>query len=530
MGNVLNDNFCLYLSFFLFCFFFSSYEKNLLLIFSFLHSQSLQRRMTSFHPPLLRVSTAQILNSQIISRHVCNYLATPTSTVHASQFSESTLVGFPHTINPPSPNPDQNTAQVIASQFSTCANLMELNQLLGHIIRAHFLESYPVPFIWNNIIRSYTRSEAHHHALRIYIAMSRAGVSPDSYTIPIVLKAVCQAFAVGIGRQVHCVATRLGLEMNEYCESGFISMYSKAGEFDNAHKVFEQNRLRKLGSWNAIIGGLCQGGRAKEAVEMFLEMMRCGFEPDDLTMVSVTSACGSLGNLHLALQLHKCVYQAKKSERWDILTLNSLVDMYGKCGRMDLAYRVFSRINEPNVYSWTSMIVGYAMHGLTHEALECFKCMREAGVRPSHVTFIGVLSACVHGGAVQEGKHYFNMMTEVYRQAPRMQHYGCMVDLLGRAGLLEEAREMVEGMPMKANVIIWGCLLGACEKYGNVKMGEWVAGHLLELEPWNDGVFVVLSNIYATRGLWREVERIRRVMKERNLDKVPAYSLATHAE
>ncbi|KAF2285236.1 hypothetical protein GH714_039083 [Hevea brasiliensis] len=226
--------------------------------------------------------------------------------------------------------------------------------------------------------------------------MSRASVSPDSYTLPIILKAACQLFAIDIGRQLHSVAIRLGLQSNEYCESGLISLYAKSGEFNNAYKLFEENHERKLGSWNAIIGGLAQGGLAKEAIEMFLEMRRCGLEPDDVTMNGL-SGCSTMG----------------------------------------------------------------------------------------------------------------------------------MVDLLGRVGLLKEAREIVEGMPMKPNVVIWGCLMGACEKYGDVKMGEWVAKHLQELEPWNDGVYVVLSNIYASRGLWQEVERIRVGMKRRKLAKIPAYSLAT---
>ncbi|GLT98527.1 hypothetical protein SLE2022_160280 [Rubroshorea leprosula] len=217
-------------------------------------------------------------------------------------------------------------------------------------------------------------------------------------------------------------------------------------------------------------------------------------------------------------------------QKSDILMLNSLIDMYGKCGRMDLAYRVFSKMNEKNVSSWTSMIVGYAMHGHVIEALECFRCMREAGVRPNHVTFVGVLSACVHGGRVQDGRHFFDMMKNVYRIQPQLQHYGCMADLLGRSGLFEEARKMVEEMPLKPNVVIWGCLLGACEKHGNVKMGEWVAKHLLELEPGNDGVYVVLSNIYATRGLWAEVEEMRGFMKQKKLTKTPGYSLATSSD
>lgn len=392
------------------------------------------------------------------------------------------------------------------------------------------LHSYSAAFHWNNIIRLYTRLEAPKKALYIYIFMSRARVLPDCYTLPIVLKASCQLFALEIGRQLHSLAVRLGLESNEFCESGFISLYSKAGDFDNARKMFDENPERKLGSWNAIIAGLSQGGRAKEAIDVFIGLKKCGFEPDDVTMVSVSSACGSLGALDLALQVHKYVFQVKSMQKSDTLMLNSLIDMYGKCGRMDLAYKVFWEIDQRNVSSWTSMIVGYAANGLANEALECFHYMRESGIRPNHVTFIGVLSACVHGGKVEEGKRLFEMMKKVYHIEAQFAHYGCMVDLLGRSGLLAEAREMVEGMPMKANVVIWGCLMGACEKFGNVKMGEWVAKHLQELEPWNDGAYVVLSNIYASRGLWEEVERVRAVMKHRNLAKVPAYSSATRLD
>lgn len=376
-------------------------------------------------------------------------------------------------------------------------------------------------------MRSYTRLEAPRKALFVYIAMSKSGVLPDSYTLPIILKAVIQTFAFEIGKQLHSVAMKLGLQANEYCESGLINLYCKAGEIENACKVFEQNPDRKLGSWNAIIGGLSQGGRAKEAIDMFLELRRYGLLPDDVTMVSITSACGSLGDLDLALQLHKCVYQAKTAGKDDTLTLNSLIDMYGKCGRMDLAYRVFSGMDHRNVSSWTSMITGYATHGHVNEAFECFRCMREGGVRPNYVTFVGVLSACVHGGRVQEGKDFFDMMQTVYGITPCLQHYGCMVDLLGRAGLFEEAIKMVDGMPMKANSIIWGCLMGACEKYANVEMGERVAKQLQELEPLNDGVYVILSNIYASRGLWEKVERVRSVMKQKRFNKIPGYSLAT---
>ncbi|KAF8400880.1 hypothetical protein HHK36_014183 [Tetracentron sinense] len=476
--------------------------------------------MSSFHNLLPRLSRTPIPTKYLTNSFHLNH-----SLTSFLQLESQLNAQFP--TDPTSPDSDWNPAKTIETHLSNCANLLQLNQIYARIIRTHFLELYPFAFHWNNIIRSYVRLNLPCTALRVFLAMSRAGVSPDSYTIPIVLKAICQFFAIETGRQLHSIAIRHGLELNEFCESGLISVYSKTGEFENARKVFEQNRDRKLGSWNAIIGGLAQGGHAEEAVTMFLELRKDGFRPDDVTMVSVTSACGNLGNLNLALQLHKYVFQAKTLGKSDILMSNSLIDMYGKCGRMDLASSVLAEMVQRNVSTWTSMIVGFAMHGHVKNALEYFGYMREAGVRPNHVTFVGVLSACVHGGMVEEGRGYFDMMKNLYGITPMMQHYGCMVDLLGRAGLLDEARELVERMPMNANSVIWGSLMGACEKHGNVKMGEWVAMHLEELEPWNDGVYVVLSNIYASRGMWEEVQKVRGVMKERRIAKIPGYSLAT---
>ncbi|KAK6944927.1 Pentatricopeptide repeat [Dillenia turbinata] len=309
-------------------------------------------------------------------------------------------------------------------------------QFLPHTNSNHyliFLENESCAFYYNNVIRSYTKLNVPNKALYVYVSMSS-----------------WSSFDVKMGIQLHCVGIKNGFESNDFCESGIASMYCKGGW--ECTQVFEQNRERKLGSWNAIIGGLSQGGRAKEATHMFLRLMKCGFRPDDVTML--VEASGSLRDLDLAMQLHKCVLQARTWEKSDIVMLNSLIDLYGKCGRMDLAGKVFSRMVESNVSSWTSMIVGHAMHGHVHDALECFHWMREVGVEPNYVTFIGVLSACVHGGMVQEGKHYFNLMKNVYHIVPKLQHYGCMANLLGHAGLFEEAREMIEKMPMEANSVV----------------------------------------------------------------------------
>ncbi|KAK1421028.1 hypothetical protein QVD17_23075 [Tagetes erecta] len=448
-----------------------------------------------------------------LNHNLSSYLATNHSQKHANNHFTT-----------------QDWAKTISTHITNCRNIHQLNQIYAHVIRTHMLHFHSDPFYWNTIIRAYTSFCFPSKALYVTIAMSRAGIYPDTYTLPVVLKAVSQKTDISMVKQLHTLAIKHGLETNLFCESGFISLYAKVGEFNDAGKVFDESPERNLGSWNAVIGGLSRGGRGREAVDMFLEMKRSGLEPDDVTMVSVTSACGSLGDLGLAFQLHKCVFQAKSIGKSDVLMSNSLVDMYGKCGRMDLAYMVFSRMCERNVSSWTSLIVGYATHGHVSDALECFRGMREAHVTPNGVTFVGVLSACVHGGLVQEGRHYFNMMKNEYKIEPWLQHYGCMVDLLGRCGLLEEAREMVKEMPMKANVVIWGSLMGACEKYGNVKMGEWVAKHLQQLEPWNDGVYVVMSNIYASNGLWEDVGRMRMIMKGRKVEKIPGYSVGETVE
>ncbi|KAI3900574.1 hypothetical protein MKW92_029552 [Papaver armeniacum] len=446
------------------------------------------------------------------------------SPFHYRHFHSHQIGMFKCTTNIKSLVCGSNPAQTFANHLSNCTSVRELNQVYGQIIRTYMLELYPGTFQWNNIMRSYVRSEIPSAALKVYLMMLRSGIFPDHYTIPIVLKAACRLLDVVNWRQFHSVVIKNGLESNEFCESALISLYSKAGEFGIARKVFEQNVDRELGSWNAIIGALAQGGNAKEAINMFIKLLKEGFAPDDVTMVSVTSACGRLGNLELGLQLHKCVFQAKTLEKSDILMSNSLVDMYGKCGRMDLAHRVFERVVYRNVSTWTSLITGYAMHGCVSEALDCFRDMRLDGVAPNSVTFIGVLSACVHGGLVSEGKNYFDMMKQTYGINPKIQHYGVMVDLLGRAGLIEEAKVMVERMPMKPNAVIWGALMGACEKYGNVEMGEYVAKKLEELEPWNDGAYVVLSNIYAGVGLWKEVARVREMMNKKRIEKIPGYS------
>ncbi|CAN6456669.1 unnamed protein product [Victoria cruziana] len=418
------------------------------------------------------------------------------------------------------------TQEACISHLQSCTRLSELNQIHCQMIRSGLVDALCSTFLCNNVLRSYVRLGAPWLAFFTFIRMNHAGVSLDNYTFPAILKATTQIFALKEGRAIHGIALRIGLEKDVFVESGLIHLYAKFGEFDDAHQVFNGSPHRKLGSWNAIISGFVQGGRSLEALTMFFELGRAGLVPDDVTIVSVIPACASLGDLDLASQIHGCAIKLCLTVA-DVLTQNALVDMYGKCGQMNLAGKVFDEMPRRNVSSWTSMIVGLSVNGLASDALRYFEQMLIAGVKPNHVTFVGVLTACVHAGLVDEGLKYFDNMVHGYRIVPMMQHYGCMVDLLGRAGRLQEAKEMIESMPMKPNVVIWGALLGACEKHTNVEIGEWVAKHLLELEPDSDGVYVVLSNIYASADMWADVQSIRRKMKEGSVAKTPAFSLAT---
>ncbi|XP_031477632.1 pentatricopeptide repeat-containing protein At1g77170, mitochondrial [Nymphaea colorata] len=420
------------------------------------------------------------------------------------------------------------THEACISHLRSCTNLSELNQIHSQMIKSGLSDAPFSTFLCNNVIRSYVRLGAPRLAFSTFIRMNHVGVSPDNYTFPAILKATTQIFALREGRAIHGVAMKIGLDTDVFVESGLIHLYAKFGEFDDAHQVFDESPHRKLGSWNAIISGFVQGGRSHEALSMFFELGRSGLVPDDVTIVSVVPACASLGDLDLASQIHGCAVKLCLTES-EVLTQNALVDMYGKCGRMDLARKMFDEMPQRNVSSWTSMIVGLAVNGLATDALRCFEQMLIAGVRPNHVTFVGVLSACVHAGLVDEGLNYFDEMVHGHKMVPMMQHYGCMVDLLGRAGRLQEAKEMIESMPMKPNVVIWGALLGACEKHTSVDIGEWVARHLLELEPDSDGVYVVLSNIYASANMWEDVQSTRRKMKEGSVAKTPGFSLATNS-
>eukprot|EP01018_Ginkgo_biloba_P018360 Gb_34963 [translate_table: standard] len=304
--------------------------------------------------------------------------------------------------------------------------------------------------------------------------------------------------------------------------NAMIAGYAQNGHVDEALKLFLEMPGKDVFSWNAMIAGYGQNGHFDEALELFRQMQLTGVKADSDTFASILSACANLAALEHGKDVHKIINRSGFES--NVFVASALVDMYAKCGSIEIARQVFDKMPRRDVVSWNSMIVGYAIQGYGKEALQLFEQMRHSGIKPDHVTFVGILSACCHAGLVCDGWRYFNCMSRDYRITPAIEHYCCMVDLLGRAGHLDEAQDLINKMPLKPNVSVWGSLLGACRIHTNIKIGKYVAERLFELDPKNAAHYVLLSNMYAAAGRWDDVEKVREMMKERKVKKKPGCS------
>lgn len=304
---------------------------------------------------------------------------------------------------------------------------------------------------------------------------------------------------------------------NLFVSTAMVSGYSKAGRLDDARVIFDQTEKKDLVCWTTMISAYAESDHPQEALRVFEEMCRSGIKPDVVTMFSVISACANLGTLDKAKWVHR--YTHVNGLESVLPINNALINMYAKCGGLDEARDVFENMPTRNVVSWSSMINAYSMHGEASDALISFARMKQENVEPNAVTFIGVLYGCSHSGLVKEGKKIFASMTDEYNITPKVEHYGCMVDLFGRANRLQEALEVIESMPMAPNVVIWGSLMSACRVHGKLELGKFAAKHILELEPDHDGALVLMSNIYARERRWNDVRNIRRAMEENNVFK-----------
>lgn len=315
-------------------------------------------------------------------------------------------------------------------------------------------------------------------------------------------------------------------ERNVVSWNAMIGAYMKNGDFGSARSLFGLMPEKNVVSWNCMISGFEKLGRFEDALEVYGRMFSEGVVPNTVTMVGVLSSVSGLALLEKGRSIHK--YMKDNGFLFDGVLGTGLIEMYSKCGSIGSAISVFKGIKRKKLGHWTAMIMGLGMHGMSNRALKLFKQMREIGMEPHAIAFVGLLNACSHAGMVEEGHKYFDLMIEEHGIKPTVEHYGCLVDLLCRVGQLEEARDVINRMPMRPNKIIWMSLLSGCRKYGNAEIGEFAAKHVIKLDPEATGCYVLLSNIYAAAGLWDNVSKLRSMMKEKGVRKEPGHSLVEH--
>nr|XP_009775268.1 PREDICTED: pentatricopeptide repeat-containing protein At5g66520-like [Nicotiana sylvestris]XP_016509349.1 PREDICTED: pentatricopeptide repeat-containing protein At5g66520-like [Nicotiana tabacum] len=388
-------------------------------------------------------------------------------------------------------------------------------------------------------------------ALSLYAQMQRQAIPFDSFAILFTLRSCTQLRNLPLICHLHAHLLKLGFNIHVYVATSLLNAYagtslecayklfdeipvrntvtwntiitcfSRSGDVKGARKMFDQMPLRDLASWSAMIAGYMNNGHWEEGVALFQEMVMFEqLKPDQVTIGPILAGCSEMGSI--GLLLGKSVHGFVVKNHWELnVELGTcLVDMYAKCGFLNFASLVFDMMKDRNVVTWTALICGAAKHGFGTEALEIFKKMRQGGVLPNEFTFTGLLSACVQAGLVDEGRGYFKMIKECGLR-PTIQHYGCMVDLFGKAGLLGEAYEVINTMSPEPNIVIWGSFLSSCKLHKQFEMAERVIERVMNVvRPENDGgVYTLISDLYVLGGKWAKAERVRQLMLHQHVRK-----------
>ncbi|KAJ7951915.1 Pentatricopeptide repeat-containing protein [Quillaja saponaria] len=407
---------------------------------------------------------------------------------------------------------------------------------------------------WNVMISGYNRVKQFHKSKKLSEEMEKKGVPPNLITLVLILSACSKLKDLDGGKRIKNYIKEQKIEPNLTLENALIDMFTACGDMDAALGIFENMTTPDVISWTSVVTGFSSSGqidlareyfdkmpgrdyvswtamidgyirvnRFKEALALFREMQTSNVKPDEFTMVSVLTACAHLGALEVGEWIR--TYIDKNRIKNDTFVGNALIDMYFKCGNVEKAKGMFKEMHQRDKFTWTAMIVGLAVNGYSEEAHNMFSDMLKASVAPDEITYIGVLCACTHNGLVDKGWEFFASMTTQHGIQPNVAHYGCMVDLLGRAGHLKEAYKVIQNMPLKPNSIVWGALLGACRVHKDAELAEMAAKQILELEPHNGAVYVLLCNIYAACKRWESLRDVRKVMMDRGIKKTPGCSM-----
>ncbi|GAV61137.1 PPR domain-containing protein/PPR_2 domain-containing protein/PPR_3 domain-containing protein/DYW_deaminase domain-containing protein [Cephalotus follicularis] len=447
--------------------------------------------------------------------------------------------------------PNAFLAAKMVAMYASSGDLSSADAVFSRIINPSS------SLLYNSIIRAYTKHGHAKKCIDMFVKMHSRGLEGDYFTFPFVLKSCVDLSCILMGKCVHGQILRIGLEFDLYVGTSLIDMYVKCGQLAEARKLFDKMTVKDVSSWNALIAGYMkdgeihvaedlfgrmvgrnivswtamisgytQNGYAEQALTMFDEMLKEESEvkPNWVTIMSVLPACGHSAALQRGRRIHQFARKIGLDSNSSVQT--ALVSMYAKCGSLIDAELCFSRIHpdDKNLVAWNTMIAAYASHGHGMETVSTFENMIRAGVQPDSITFTGLFSGCSHSGLSDVGLNYYNSMRTVFYVEPRIEHYASIVDLLGRAGRLLEAKELIDQMPMEAGPSIWGALLAACRNQRNLKFAEMAAKKLFVLEPDNSGNYVLLSNMYAQAGMWKEVNNLRSLLRRQGMKKSPGCS------
>ncbi|XP_022755821.1 pentatricopeptide repeat-containing protein At3g46790, chloroplastic-like [Durio zibethinus] len=382
--------------------------------------------------------------------------------------------------------------------------------------------------VWNALFRELTLAGSGEEVLGLYRKMNRIGTPSDSFTYNYVLKACvaseCFVSLLKNGKEIHTHILRHGFEADVHVMTTLVDMYARYGCVSHASFVFGEMPVRNVVSWSAMIACYAKNGKPFEALELFREMMveTHDWLPNSVTMVSVLQACAALAALEQGKLIHAYILRRRLDSVLPVI--NALITMYSRCGKLELGQLIFDQMEKRDVVSWNSLIWSYGVNGFGKKAMQIFQEMICQGVSPSPITFISVLGACSHAGLVEEGKRLFDSMHKEHGIYPSVEHYACMVDLLGRANRLEEAVKIIDEMRIEPGAKVWGSLLGSCRIHCNVVLAERASSRLFQLEPGSAGNYVLLADIYAEAKMWDEVKRVRELLETRSLQKVPGRS------
>lgn len=365
---------------------------------------------------------------------------------------------------------------------------------------------------WTAVISGLVQNEFYEEGFNLFVKMRSGLVSPNYLTYLSALSSCAGLQALKEGCQIHAIVWKLGIQSDMCVESALMDMYSKCGSLDDAWRIFKLAQMTDEVSMTVLLVGFAQNGFEDEAIQIFVKMVKEGIEIDANTISAVLGVFDTGTSLGLGKQVHSLVI--KKAFGANIYVNNGLINMYSKCGELEESVKVFTKMQQKNQVSWNSIIAAYARHGDGFKALLLYEEMKSQALKPTDVTFLSLLHACSHVGLVHRGMEFFDSMQKLYRITPRMEHYACVVDLLGRAGLLNEANSFIKGLPMKPNALVWQALLGACGIHGNMKMGKYAADQLAIAAPDSPVPYVLMANIYSSRGKWKERARTIRQMKE----------------